>query len=177
MRHCSAEPGAVYEPQVLIADMGEAKALAANTGQPRPYGTPDNWAPEIESRQEYSKASDVYAFGHLVWRMVQKQWKKEEEKTGVAAQPQKHHMPVPILTLLINCWQKDPEDRPTAESISDEFDDLEREWYGGNHNPSFIKSVKMDIQTLDGLFTVFRGGEVGRTILGTPGGASGTITD
>jgi len=151
MRHYSRDSAAgADEPVILIADLGEAKALDS-ISRPRHYGNPRYWAPEVIKDRKYSKASDIYAFGYLVYEMLVEKWKKDE---GPASDRQ---VPMPVFILMMACWKKIPEDRPTAQQIMDDFEDLERSWGEENSDELSRKMMPMDLDTLDMIFDALRG--------------------
>ena len=87
-------------------------------------GTPPFIAPEIWKFCQYGKASDVYAFGILVYElMVEKQAYNENDQQIMYSvifnnRPKFTKMiPECYKTLINSCWDDDPEKRPSFDDI------------------------------------------------------------
>jgi tRNA A-37 threonylcarbamoyl transferase component Bud32 len=89
-------------------------------------GTPCWTAPEVLRRNRYSVKADVYSFGVVLWEMIS----REEPFKGmppfqvifvVATQGQRptipSYCPPEWEQLIEDCWQEDPDKRPTFEEI------------------------------------------------------------
>ncbi|KAK9862943.1 hypothetical protein WJX84_012116 [Apatococcus fuscideae] len=92
-------------------------------------------APEVITRQEYSKAADVFSFGIILWELLV--WRLPWEELGpfqimVSISERKQRPDIPpmdelpgdafqelpqYVTLLEACWQEEPEQRPSFESV------------------------------------------------------------
>lgn len=83
-------------------------------------------APEVFSNQEYSKASDVYSFGILVYSILAKSLPFENSggKNVMYSVLIKKERPKRVETidskyweLIQKCWSTNPSERPTFEDI------------------------------------------------------------
>ena len=101
----------------------------------RIFGVIPYLAPEVLSRKPYTKESDIYSFGMIMW----------EHTTGKKPfhdRPHDHYLMIDILNgerpqitddtpefyadLMKRCWDRNPENRPTAKEITwkDKFHSL-----------------------------------------------------
>ena len=121
-----------------LTDLGLCKSegLANNSL----VGTPINMAPEM-IKQQYDKTIDVYAFGMLLWRVCE----------GQGNQPQNvNHHRQPFVMLMLNavdnktperldvfpqscwelmekCWNKEPEARPSFDTVVKDLEEILRD--------------------------------------------------
>lgn len=88
-------------------------------------GTPCYMSPEIFERYEYSKSSDVYAFGIILYELLTNE-KVFNEKTSqqiieLLNSGYRPEFTSPIAdsykNLIEKCWSQDPSERPTFEDI------------------------------------------------------------
>ena len=92
-------------------------------------GTPSYVAPEIWSDQKYSKASDVYSFGILLYELVfMKRAFQGLKPVQIGFKVSQNDRPyLPFLTtnvyksLIKKCWAQNPENRPTFNEILNEL--------------------------------------------------------
>lgn len=93
-------------------------------------GTPDYMAPEIWSKSEYSKASDVYAFGMIVFEIMTKNnifdgvnynFLKMHEVCNGYRPEFKVKIPDSYRNLIERCWSQDPKKRPSFDEILEEL--------------------------------------------------------
>lgn len=92
-------------------------------------GSSAYFAPEIFTRKEYSKSSDVYAFGILFFNVLNSKQKQSDiffsdffEKVGFLKEKpnvddERYNIPVFYRGLLKKCWSDNPEERPTFDNI------------------------------------------------------------
>ena len=100
-----------------------------NSSESTIKGTPLYMAPEIWGNQEYSKASDVYAFGIVVYEIITGTITFEGLKQGriflkVASgeRPKiKKSTPAVFKEFIESCWKQNPSDRPTFDVIVEEL--------------------------------------------------------
>jgi len=114
----------------LIGDLGlsifESEARDINDIQ----GVMPYLAPEVlNGRGSYSQATDVYAFGMIMWEITsgEKPFQEFNHDTELAVQISKgarpqitEDTPQFYQNLMQKCWDSDPAKRPTAEEICDE---------------------------------------------------------
>jgi len=102
------------------AESNEAYELSGETGSLR------YMAPEVGKRQVYNHKADVYSFGIMLWELIAfrkpfANMNKEEFYTKVihgGYRPEiSKKMPQDMAKLIRNCWDVDPEVRPTFKDI------------------------------------------------------------
>lgn len=143
-RFYDSDPGrGVYEPVILIADLGEGQILDSANSNPQ------------NCTNEDSKASDIQGLGELIWGMVQKQWEISDSRSNVGL-PAKHYLPLKVLLSILQCVREDREKQPTVEYIMGEFEALKREWSDCGYSESFLNLLKMDLETMEHLFSHVR---------------------
>ncbi len=139
--------------RVKICDFGLARvastaatATAATNSKeaedPAAGGTPSYMAPELWAKKPFSSASDVYAFGVLLYEIWERSvpWDgysvpdirekvmsgarpcgeslpKKPSMTGAKCGPTTENMPDEIHDLITACWDAKPEKRPTFGQI------------------------------------------------------------
>ena len=101
-------------------------------------GTPQYLAPEIYTNQAYSKASDVYSFGLVVYNIMTCNHPfdnfsiPKELKQAICDEGKRPEFVVPVAkvyrSLIERCWSQDPKSRPTFDEILEEL----------KTNPEFI---------------------------------------
>jgi serine/threonine protein kinase len=111
------------DPFVSIGDLGISKSATESTDDNENYGIIPYMAPEIFRCQKYTKASDIYSFGMIMWEFMTGRrvfWDKDHD-TELIIEIHKGLRP-PIVTnapedyvdLMKECWHEDPNKRPTA---------------------------------------------------------------
>jgi serine/threonine protein kinase len=109
-----------------IGDLGMSKSATESTDNKENCGTIPYMAPEIFQGQKYTKASDIYSFGMIMWEFM----------TGRRPFGDRNHdaklifdisdgLRPPIVTnapegyveLMKECWHSDPDKRPIATDI------------------------------------------------------------
>jgi serine/threonine protein kinase len=108
----------------LIADLGlcgPAENKLANT-----YGVLPYTAPELISSKQYSKASDIYSLGMLMWEVFAEhppfydQPHNADLALGIVGgkrPPMLSEIPDMFQQLILKCWKKDAKERPEIEEI------------------------------------------------------------
>ena len=92
------------------------------------FGVIPYLAPEVLSRKPYTKESDIYSFGMIMWEYT-------TGKKPFHDRPHDHYLMIDILNgerpqitddtpefyadLMKRCWDHNPENRPTAKEIND----------------------------------------------------------
>jgi serine/threonine-protein kinase len=116
-----------------VVDFGIAAAISPGDGEPLPagaelFGTPAYLAPERLTRDAVEPASDVYALGVLLYRLLagHSPWNAETTTQMLSAHVYVEPDPLPpipdlpeYVTALCNrCLDKDPTNRPTARDAA-----------------------------------------------------------
>lgn len=122
---------------VKVADFGLARIIEedyyiAQVGAKFPI----KWtAPEAASRGKFTNKSDVWSFGVLLYEIVTKggapypgmsnrEVIEHVERGFRMPKPKNVECPNSIYQIMLNCWDKDPDKRPTFEYLYSYFDDF-----------------------------------------------------
>lgn len=105
-------------------------------------GTPLYVAPEVWERQEYSEASDVYSFAMIMFELITAQVPFDEgsvfsiqEFVKSGRRPEiASDTPEVYKFLIEQCWDQDPNNRPTFEQILQQL----------KNDPGFLENVDED---------------------------------
>ena len=128
---------------VKIADFGLARIKQSNITMTR-CGTPAWTAPEILKRMHYSEKGDVYSFGIILWEFLTrcKPYKGLEpvklcERVVKGLRPKiPEDCPADYRLLVTQCWDTNPDGRPSFESIPARIESMEQELKSGNSSPA-----------------------------------------
>lgn len=90
-------------------------------GKPREVNPNRYLAPELKKITDYSKETDVFAFGVLLCELLKgKNYKKPtEQPNNIQSAPKK------LRKLILQCFSQNPEERPTFSDIYKQFKDHE----------------------------------------------------
>lgn len=118
-----------------ISDFGLSKVNSTdndnqNSQNKKPKGTPIYISPESWESQEYSKASDVYAFSLIVYEIITNLKPFENRNifqimmnVSKGDRPELNStIPKSYKDLIENCWSQNPEKRPTFDQILDKLE-------------------------------------------------------
>src|SRR3954453_8971606 len=106
----------------VMGDLGISKS-ALNDDEEEFYGIIPYVAPEIFQGQKYTKASDIYSFGMIMWELVtgRKPFWDQNHDTDLIIRICDGFRPPIIpnvhegyIKLMQQCWNSDPNKRPTA---------------------------------------------------------------
>ncbi|CAG9860928.1 unnamed protein product [Phyllotreta striolata] len=115
-----------------ITDFGLAREVYKTTRMSQ-AGTYAWMAPEVIKNSTFSKASDVWSYGVLLWELLTGETPYKGIDTlavayGVAVNkltlPIPSTCPQPWRDLMEKCWESDPHRRPTFEHILDDLDNI-----------------------------------------------------
>jgi ABC-type phosphate transport system substrate-binding protein len=115
---------------IKVADFGLSRTKIEDVTM-TVCGSTHTCAPEILSKQRYTEKADVYSFGIMLWEIVtRKELYKEKTVFEVMAQVvhqdlrpsldavfQDETVPKAIIELMVKCWDKNPNVRPTFGEI------------------------------------------------------------
>ena len=109
-----------------IGDWGSARAVALSGSKSMTHGVGTAcWlSPEVINNAHFSKASDVYAFGMILWEVHTRQEIYEGLSAAqiiakVAHENLRPNIPrdCPWSKIMSQCWKQDPSHRPSFETI------------------------------------------------------------
>ncbi|KAH3760025.1 protein serine/threonine kinase [Pelomyxa schiedti] len=119
-----------------ISDMGTARGI--NRSQATQYytkgvGTPAYMAPEILENDKYSTAADVYSFALVILSTLTEsqpfatpeftsQWRIAEFVIAGKRLPIPETVPTWLSTMISECWNANPHERPSFKEITKAFD-------------------------------------------------------
>ncbi|POG81462.1 kinase-like domain-containing protein, partial [Rhizophagus irregularis DAOM 181602=DAOM 197198] len=106
-------------------------------------------APEIFRGRKYTKASDIYSFGMIMWELMTGRrpfWNRSHDTELIInicdglRPPIVTNAPNGYIELMEECWHSDPEKRPHATDIYDKIDKIYKEESKNcdNKNPTEI---------------------------------------
>jgi serine/threonine protein kinase len=104
------DPESLEGPKLMISDLGES-TLSDEPFYSGTYGYQNAWAPEVRRGRHYSAASDVYAMGCLIAKIVKLQWDVAERKEGINIAK----APKVVVEVMRRCLIPDPEKRISAD--------------------------------------------------------------
>ncbi|GBC06982.1 hypothetical protein RclHR1_07180007 [Rhizophagus clarus] len=152
-----------------IGDLGISKSAIECTNDNEKYGVIPYMAPEIFLGQKYTKASDIYSFGMIMWEFMTGRrpfWDQIHDTDLIIAicdglrLPIITNAPEGYIEVMIKCWHPDPEKRPTANDIYWRiFSLIKREC---NNNPTqIIKSPDIGPVTINNPGAIYKSRSLG----------------
>ncbi|RIA91536.1 kinase-like domain-containing protein [Glomus cerebriforme] len=122
------------KPRIIIGDLGISKSATESTDDNNEnYGIIPYMAPEIFQGKKYTKASDIYSFGMIMWEFMTGRrpfWDEIHDieliiKISDGLRPPiVTNAPEGYIELMKECWFSNPEKRPTAADIKDKIEKL-----------------------------------------------------
>jgi serine/threonine protein kinase len=127
-----------------IGDLGISKSATESTDNKENYGIIPYMAPEIFQGQKYTKASDIYSFGMIMWEFMTGRrpfWDRNHDIELIIdicdglRPPIVANAPEGYIELMKGCWHSDPDKRPTAIGIYRKVHEMRwEEWSNRNNN-------------------------------------------
>src|SRR6266540_673741 len=141
----------LYENEwdVVISDLGISKSSIDNDND-EIYGVISYMAPEILQGEEYTMASDIYSFGMIMWELMTGRmpfWDQAQDTELIIKICDGLRPPIVTnasegyIKLMQECWNSDPNKRPTSSDISDIF----YEEMISNYNDEIVIAKSLDI--------------------------------
>ena len=138
----------------VIGDLGLCQqVIDRENNSNKVFGVVPYLAPEVLSQKSYTKESDIYSFGMIMWEFT-------TGKKPFHDRPHKHRLILDILKgerpqitddtpefyaeLMKKCWDNDPENRPTVGEIKECL----REYAFPNREKEIIKSAEAKRQEI-----------------------------
>ncbi|RIA94196.1 kinase-like domain-containing protein [Glomus cerebriforme] len=133
----------------VIGDLGISKSATESTDDNENYGIIPYMAPEIFQRQKYTKASDIYSFGMIMWEFMTCRrpfWDRNHDTELIIEicdglrPPIVTNAPEGYIELMKECWHSDPNERPTAIDLYNKIKEMLSNEYSRkkNKNPTEI---------------------------------------
>ena len=114
-----------------ISDFGLSRPANESATNKSVYGVLPFVAPEVLRGGEYTKAADVYGFGMIMWEIISgeppfidreyDQYLIRDICINQLRPPIPEYAPEPYITLIKQCWDQIPTNRPTARQLGDQF--------------------------------------------------------
>ncbi|RIA94162.1 kinase-like domain-containing protein [Glomus cerebriforme] len=133
-----------YIEEIVLSDVGINKS---STDDNTIYGIIPYMAPEIFREQTYTRASDMYSLGMIMWELMTGRrpfWDRKHDAELIneicngLLPPIASNAPKGYIELMKECWNSDPKERPMAIEAFRKLKDIkENEW---DNTTKIIKS-------------------------------------
>ncbi|RIA81579.1 kinase-like domain-containing protein [Glomus cerebriforme] len=139
-----------YNKSAYIADFGLSHPADYNDATPGLFGVLPFIAPELFRGNKYTKESDIYSFGIIMWVISSGRPPYCDQKYDLylALDICKNKRPNIIegtpkcyVDLMERCWHSDPSKRPNTDELYDTI----RSWYFWKNHDQFIAADKLDL--------------------------------
>ena len=118
----------------VIGDLGISKSATESTDDNNEnYGIIPYMAPEIFQGQKYTKESDIYSFGMIMWEFMTARrpfWDRNHDTELIIEicdglrPPIVTNAPEGYIELMKECWHSDPKKRPIAANIHERIEKM-----------------------------------------------------
>ena len=133
----------------VIGDLGISKsAIESSNDDNEVYGIISYVAPEVLQGRRYTKASDIYSFGMIMWELMtgRKPFWDQNHNTNLIIKicdglrpPIDTNAPEDYIEIIRKCWDSDPDKRPTAFKLCENIVEI-RTKESNNPTPIIISS-------------------------------------
>jgi serine/threonine protein kinase len=102
-----------------------------------PKGTAVYMAPEVYQGEDYDEKCDVYSFGIILWEIYTREEPYKDSRQNLSVEtfcdavsnenlrPEiSEDCPINIKTLILDCWEEDPDARPSFSTIVDRLNNI-----------------------------------------------------
>ncbi|UZO02772.1 uncharacterized protein OCT59_021251 [Rhizophagus irregularis] len=153
---------------ITIGDLGISKSATETGDDNENYGIIPYMAPEIFQGQKYTKASDIYSFGMIMWELITGRrpfWDRNHDTELIIdicdglRPPIVTNAPKGYIKLMEECWHTDLEKRPSATNIYDKLDKIHEEEcrnYNNNNPTEIIKSSDIGPVTINNPSAIYK---------------------
>src|SRR4051812_43378754 len=137
--HHDLHSGNIFSYKVnlsLIGDLGLCQQVVDKKDNPnKVFGVIPYLAPEVLSKKQYTKESDIYSFGMIMWEFTtgKKPFHDRPHNCILISNILKGERPqitddTPefYAKLMRRCWNHNPKNRPTAREIQDHLNEYDR---------------------------------------------------
>lgn len=134
-----------FENVLKITDFGLAREIVTTTRMSA-AGTYAWMAPEVIKTNTFSKASDVWSFGVVLWELLTGQVPyRDVEPLAVAYGVAMNSLTLPVPStcpdffsgLMKDCWQQDPHKRPSFQGILEDLEEISDSSFAQDDQNSF----------------------------------------
>lgn len=134
-----------FENVLKITDFGLAREIVTTTRMSA-AGTYAWMAPEVIRTNTFSKASDVWSFGVVLWELLTGQVPyRDVEPLAVAYGVAMNSLTLPVPStcpdffsgLMKDCWQQDPHKRPSFQGILEDLEEISDSSFAQDDQNSF----------------------------------------
>lgn len=134
-----------FENVLKITDFGLAREIVTTTRMSA-AGTYAWMAPEVIRTNTFSKGSDVWSFGVVLWELLTGQVPyRDVEPLAVAYGVAMNSLTLPIPStcpdffkeLMKDCWQQDPHKRPSFQGILEDLEEISDSSFAQDDQSSF----------------------------------------
>jgi len=121
------------ENRAVTGDLKSAIESSNDSDDHEIYGIIPYVAPEIFQGQKYTKASDIYSLGMIMWELMTGRrpfWDKDHDTELIIRiydglrPPIVTNAPKSYIELMQECWNLDPKKRPTAADMLKKIEDI-----------------------------------------------------
>ncbi|CAB4426087.1 unnamed protein product [Rhizophagus irregularis] len=137
-----------FVDDISIGDLGISKSATESSCNEN-YGIIPYMAPEIFQGQKYTKATDIYSFGMIMWELMTGRrpfWDRNHDTELIIEifdglrPPIVTNAPKGYIKLIEECWHSDSEKRPSATDIYGRIKSMCVDEYNNetNNNPTEI---------------------------------------
>jgi serine/threonine protein kinase len=120
--------------QAITGDLGLSKSSLVDEKDNEIYGVIPYVAPEVFQKKEYTKASDIYSIGMIMWELMtgRRPFWDRDHSTELIIEIVCDSLRPPIVTnapkgyieLMNQCWRSNPNERPTAAELQENIEGI-----------------------------------------------------